>query len=274
MDVEKLMGRPSSVQLTDVIVENNSTTSLRFDLPDTIDHIEAGQFVMVWIPGVDEIPMSVSYWKAPEAEITVKSVGEATKNLCNLERGDWIGIRGPFGRHFSSDSKNALLVGGGIGIAPLRPLVQVLLEKSASVTLLIAAKTEEELVLYDFKDSPEIGFSLKLATDDGSTGFKGFATDATLHLLMESKFDRLYTCGPEIMMKGLHKIAKDNGIPFEASLERYMKCGCGLCGTCGMEPNGELVCIDGPVFSGEELDRMSNFGESYRDPTGKRVQLG
>jgi dihydroorotate dehydrogenase electron transfer subunit len=272
VDVEKLMGSPSSVQILEVTKENSSTTSLRFELPTTIERIEAGQFVMVWIPGVDEIPMSVSYWKAPEAEITVKSIGEATESLCKLKKGDWIGIRGPFGKGFSSDSKSALLVGGGIGIAPLRPLVYDLLEKSVKVTLLIAAKTKEELVPYDFKDSPEVGFSLKFATDDGSAGYKGFATEAVHDIIKENAFDRMYTCGPELMMKELHTIAKENEIAFEASLERYMKCGCGLCGTCGMDPNGELVCIDGPVFSGDQLTKMDDFGKSYRDSTGKRMQ--
>ncbi|MDF1537417.1 MAG: dihydroorotate dehydrogenase electron transfer subunit [Candidatus Thorarchaeota archaeon] len=272
MDVEKLMGSPSSVQITEVTKENSSTTSLRFELPTAIKHIEAGQFVMVWVPGIDEIPMSVSYWKAPEVEITVKSIGEATENLCKLKKGDWIGIRGPFGKSFSSDSNNALLVGGGIGIAPLRPLVYNLLEKSTKVTLLIAAKTKEELVMYDFKESSNLGFSLRLATDDGSAGYKGFATEAVHDIINENAFDRMYTCGPELMMKGLHTIAKENGIAFEASLERYMKCGCGLCGTCGMDPNGELVCIDGPVFSGNQLAKMEDFGQSYRDSTGKRMQ--
>jgi len=272
MDVENLMGSPSSIQITEVIKENNSTTSLRFELPTAIKHIEAGQFVMVWVPGVDEIPMSISYWKAPEAEITVKSIGEATNNLCKLKKEDWIGIRGPFGKSFSSDSDSALLVGGGIGIAPIRPLVYDLLEKSTEVTLLIAAKTKEELVMYDFKESLELGFSLKLATDDGSVGYKGFATEAVQDIIRENTFDRMYTCGPELMMAGLHKIAQENEISFEASLERYMKCGCGLCGTCGMDPNGELVCIDGPVFSGEQLAKMNDFGHSYRDSTGRRVQ--
>lgn len=272
MDLENLMGSPISVQITKTTRENDSTISLRFEMPTTVANIEAGQFVMVWIPGVDEIPMSISYWKAPEAEITVKSIGDATESLCKLKTGDWIGVRGPFGKSFSSNSKNALVVGGGIGVAPLRLLVQTLLEKSAKVTLLIAAKTKKELVTYEFVDSSELGFLVKLATDDGSVGYNGFATEAAKEIISKSNFDRMYTCGPELMMVGLRRIAQENNMPFEASLERYMKCGCGLCGTCGMDPKGELVCIDGPVFSGDDLDKMTDFGQSYRDSTGKRMQ--
>jgi dihydroorotate dehydrogenase electron transfer subunit len=75
------------------------------------------------------------------------------------------------------------------------------------------------------------------------------------------------------MMVGLHQLAKMQKIPFEASLERYMKCGCGICGTCGIDPNGELVCVDGPIFSGVQLEKMNDFGRSYRDSTGQRKKF-
>ena len=104
---------------------------------------------MVWVPGVDEIPMSISSWNSPEMGITVQSIGEATQALVSMSQGDWIGVRGPFGNPFSIDSKKALVVGGGVGIAPLRPIVYNLLDSDSKVTLVIAAKTKNDLIFIE-----------------------------------------------------------------------------------------------------------------------------
>jgi dihydroorotate dehydrogenase electron transfer subunit len=266
------MGSPVSVRILSSKEENDSTTTLQFELPHLERKISAGEFVMVWVPGLDEIPMSISFWEKPVAAVTVKSIGEATEGLAKLGAGDWLGIRGPFGTHFSLDSNQALLVGGGIGIAPLRPLVSSLLNKKKKVVLLVGARTENELILYDFEEINDPNFTLEIATDDGSRGRKGFATSVAQELIESYSFDRIYTCGPEIMMSKLNEIAKSEKIVIEASLERYMKCGCGLCGTCAIDPNGELVCVEGPVFSSEQLEKLGDFGHYYRDSTGQKKQ--
>jgi dihydroorotate dehydrogenase electron transfer subunit len=103
-------------------------------------------------------------------------------------------------------------------------------------------------------------------------GFKGFATKAVEKLVNASDFDTMYTCGPEIMMAGLHNIARKSKIQFQASLERFMKCGCGICGTCAMDPTGQLVCADGPVFTGEQLAKLTNFGKYHRDAVGMKKE--
>jgi dihydroorotate dehydrogenase electron transfer subunit len=228
---------------------------------------------MIWIPGIDEIPMSICKWSPPSVGITVKVVGEATEALSKKVEGDWIGIRGPFGTSFDLTSNNALLVGGGVGVPPMRFLAERLLSQGIETTLIIAAKTKDELILYDFLDRKESELTIEVATDDGSMGFKGFATELAKQLLENNEFDTIYTCGPELMMVGLYKIAKDQRISFQASLERYMKCGCGICGTCAMDPTGDLVCIEGPVFSGKQLDRISEFGEYHRDATGVKKKF-
>ncbi len=270
MKMNELLGNPVSVQISKVITETPRSKTLQFSLEDPIE-FQPGQFVMVWVPTVDEIPMSISSWNPPEMGITVQSIGDATQTLVSMTKGDWIGIRGPFGNPFSTNCKNALVVGGGVGIAPLRPLVYNLLDGGSEVTLVLAAKTKSELIfLEEFENLKHSYLKVEIATDDGSLGFKGFATDAVTKLLDGNEFDRMYTCGPELMMAGLYDLAKKAKVSFQASLERFMKCGCGICGTCAMDPTGQLVCTDGPVFTGEQLAGLTDFGKYHRDAVGMK----
>jgi dihydroorotate dehydrogenase electron transfer subunit len=229
---------------------------------------------MIWIPGVDEVPMSVSLWDSPRMGVTVLPIGEATESLCAIKPDDWLGIRGPFGSSFTLDSKMALVVGGGVGMAPLRPLVYNLLGKDVHVTLVIAAKTKKDLIFYDeFSKVSDKKLVVRVATDDGSAGFKGLATEAVKEVLNEGTFDTMYTCGPELMMHGLYELVKDSKMEFQASLERFMKCGCGVCGTCALDPTGSLVCVDGPVYTGDTLSRISEFGKYHRDAMGVKKKF-
>jgi dihydroorotate dehydrogenase electron transfer subunit len=272
MDVDALLGRPESVKITRVVTETNRARTVTFSLQ--IDHrkIRSGQFLMVWIPEEDEIPMSISLRNSSEIGITVLPIGTATEALASMAVGGYIGIRGPFGTHFSTDAEKALVVGGGIGAAPLRLLVYELLEAGSAVTFLISARTRDDLLFVkEFSDNPNV--NLQTSTDDGSHGMKGMATDAVLKILEDTTFDRLYTCGPEPMMKTLDTIAAEHEIPMEASLERFMKCGCGICGTCSLDPTGDLVCVEGPVFTSKMLDAIEEFGHYHRDSTGTRTEL-
>ncbi|MBE0525701.1 MAG: dihydroorotate dehydrogenase electron transfer subunit [Candidatus Thorarchaeota archaeon] len=270
MNMDELMGNPGSVQISKVITENPRSKTLQFSLKNPIE-FQPGQFVMVWVPDVDEIPMSISSWNPPEMGITVQTIGEATQALASMSKGDWIGIRGPFGNPFSTNSKKALVVGGGVGIAPLRPLVYNLLDAGSEVTLVNAAKTKNELIYRnEFEKLKHPNLKVAIATDDGSLGFKGFATDAVSNLLDGNEFDSMYTCGPELLMAGLYDLTKKRKIGFQASLERFMTCGCGICGTCAMDPTGHLVCVDGPVFTGEQLAGFTDFGKYHRDAVGMK----
>ena len=159
MKIDELMGNPVSVQVSKVITETPRSKTLQFTLKDSIE-FQPGQFVMVWVPGVDEIPMSISSWNPPDMEITVQSIGEATQALVSMSKNDWIGIRGPFGNSFSTNGKKALVVGGGVGIAPLRPLVYNLLNAGSIVTLVNAARTEKDLIyLQEFENLNHSNYS-------------------------------------------------------------------------------------------------------------------
>ncbi len=274
MDIEKLMGNPTTVQVSKTISENKKTRTLVFELPETKQSFKPGQFLMCWVPGIDEIPMSISLWNPPEVSVTVLPVGEATSVFSALSPGQRFGVRGPFGSGFSIECKRALIIGGGIGMAPLRPLVYQLLENGIDATALVAAKIKNELLYVDeLERLVGDGFDVQLVTDDGSAGFKGVATDAVREIFQKASYDTIYTCGPEPMMAKLHVFAKKMGIVIQASLERFMKCGCGICGTCALDPTGDLVCMEGPVFSGDKLDAIEEFGKYHRDSTGVKIQF-
>ncbi|MBD3405465.1 MAG: dihydroorotate dehydrogenase electron transfer subunit [Candidatus Lokiarchaeota archaeon] len=266
MDIENLMGNLTSVKITEKTMDTDTICTLKFEFPHTSKSVCPGQFLMVWVPGVDEIPMSISYWNSPIMGINIHPIGTATRSLAKFDVGDWIGIRGPFGSTFNLDSKEALVVGGGIGMAPLRFLTKRLIEQGTHVVLLVAARTKKDLLVYDFSSKENL--EIRIATDDGSVGFKGFATDAARELLLDYQFDMVYACGPELMMSGLFDILKEYDVGLQFSLERYMKCGCGICGTCAMDPNGALVCLEGPVFDRSGLSNLTEFGLYARDSTG------
>jgi len=109
-----------------------------------------------------------------------------------------------------------------------------------------------------------------VSTDDGSEGFHGFVSDLAAKLLHEERFDMVLTCGPEVMMKKVVDAANARRVPVQASLERYMKCGIGICDACAFDD--KLVCYDGPVFGGEELAKSQDFGRWRRDISGRRVK--
>jgi dihydroorotate dehydrogenase electron transfer subunit len=227
---------------------------------------DPGQFVMVWIPGLDEVPMGFSRM-SPSAAITVQRMGEATEALCSLKTGDRVGVRGPLGRGFRTQGDEVvLLVGGGNGTAPLVPLAERLVAAGCSVIVAVGARTAEELLFIDRLEAIT-GSPVHVATDDGTAGHHGFVTALAEDILDKKGPNRTYTCGPEIMMRKVAEACWDRDVPFQASLERYMKCGVGLCDACAV--GSHLVCRDGPVLDGEILREIPDFGRFRRGPSGQ-----
>jgi dihydroorotate dehydrogenase electron transfer subunit len=227
-----------------------------------------GQFVMVWVPGVDEFPMSVSY-ATKDFGITYQVVGPGTKALAGKQVGDMIGIRGPYGKGFTIHGKKLLMVAGGLGMAPLAPFIEESIEHKATVDLVLGAKTANEL-LFEGR-AADAGASVHVSTDDGSKGFKGLATQLAAVELEGSKFDCIYACGPERMIVGILGISENCKTPMQASLERIMKCGIGICDSCAID--GRHVCKDGPVFSERELRSFEDLGKTKLDTTGRKVPV-
>ncbi len=233
-----------------------------------------GQFVMVWIPDVDEVPMSLSGISPHACSICVKKVGEATKALHQRKTGDLIGIRGPFGNGFRLVEGNIMIVGGGTGMTSLMPLVESLAKENVKATFLLGAKTKNELL---FIDRIQVVLSkmkgrFEVATEDGSYGSKGVVTNFAKKCLAREKFDMIYTCGPEPMMYKMLLLSERFHAPLQASLERLMRCAIGICGTCVI---GKFrVCRDGPVFTGEQLSEVEEeFGRFRRAFNGRKVKF-
>ncbi len=264
----RVFHRPRVLPIERIEEETSAVKSFYVDFPEVAAAARPGQFVMVWVLGVDEVPMSVSGVKRDRMRITVAKVGDATAALHNLKEGDSIGIRGPCGNSFDLSGENILMVAGGCGVAPLAFAAETATSAGKDVTVILGAKKARDLM---FRSEFEaLGAELAICTDDGSAGTKGFATDMLPRVLAKKEFDSCLTCGPEVMMA---KVAKKVGIPVQVSLERYMKCGLGLCGQCCVDPSGVRVCVDGPVFPADQL-RGGEFGKYARDAAGvKREPL-
>jgi len=232
---------------------------------------EPGQFIMLWLPSVDEKPFSISFQDSERFGVTVFKVGKFTSELFKLKQGDKVGIRGPYGHGFSLKGENIVLVGGGCGGAPMGFLADELKNKNKNLTFIIGARCKDSLLFLDRLKTANI--KTLIATDDGSCGTKGFTTKILEEVLEKEDIDMVYTCGPEIMMKFVVDICDKHDVDCELSLERFMKCGIGLCGQCCMDNTGAIVCKDGPVFSKQEVKEFFEFGKYHRKKSGKKVKF-
>jgi dihydroorotate dehydrogenase electron transfer subunit len=233
-----------------------------------------GQFLMLWIPGIDENPFSVLETSEEKVvSVAVKKVGDATKALHARKKGDIIGIRGPFGNSFSAKGKKLLLVGGGTGVAPLIFLARKLIAERTEIAFVLGAKTKSELLFVnEMGKFPKDKFHLVSSTEDGTCGITGLCSEPVDKMLAKEKFDMVYSCGPEKMVAKVFELAEKHHIHFEASLERLMRCAIGLCGSCVI--GKYRVCSDGPVFTSIQLREVkSEFGATKRDRYGKTTQL-
>ena len=255
-----------AVRITRKEAECPGVVTLRFEYPA---HAMPGQFVMVWMPGVDEVPMSLSYL-GDEKGITVKNVGKASGAISSLGVGDRVGIRGPYGNGFSIEfpGKSVMIVAGGTGAAPLAALAEAI-EIRENLTFIAGARTESELFMLERIEST--ADEVLLTTDDGSAGAQGYASDLAVKFMKEGGIDAVLTCGPEPMMEAVISAANHHKIPVQASLERYMKCGIGLCDSCSI--GGYQVCRDGPVFNGKTVAQLSAFNNWKRSPSGRLESL-
>ena len=220
--------------------------------------VRPGQFAELRIDQTPTVmlrrPISVHSFNAEKNEIgfLVQVVGDGTKWLGTLKTGDKVNTLLPLGNGFTMPAvagKRYLLVGGGVGSAPLYYLAEELKKGGHEFTILIGARSAKDLYR---REAYEALGRVEYTTEDGSLGEKGYVTN---HSLLAEKYDCIYTCGPKPMMMAVARYARENGISCEVSLENKMACGLGAC-LCCVEDTKEghkCVCTDGPVFSIDEL---------------------
>lgn len=230
------------------------TLTAALQMPDMLP----GQFVEVRIDNEPNVflrrPISIHFFDPQEnlLYLMVQVVGKGTQRIATLKAGDVLNLILPLGNTFSipENPQRLLLVGGGVGVAPLLYLGAELREKGHVVTFLLGARTADDLLRMEaFQAYGEV----YVTTEDASLGEKGFVTQHSL--LQQQNFDFIYTCGPTPMMQAVARYAKEKGIPCEASLENTMACGLGACLCCvtDTQHGHKCVCSDGPVFNINEL---------------------
>ena len=246
-----------SGNLSTALAEASDPTARRAPIP--------GQFAMLaaaerWGGGEDERPylaraFSIARFRDGEAHYLLEDVGPGTRRLCELRAGDGLWVLGPLGRGFAApeDGRRALLVGGGVGIAPLAILQDELVRGDVSVRVLLG-----------FRDALRaVGAALlrdaRVTTDDGSLGPGGLVTDLLSVELDRDGHATVYACGPAPMLEAVRAICAARAIPAQLALEAGMACGFGACFGCVVPRRGGgylRVCVDGPVVDAAELDRV------------------
>ena len=213
----------------------------------------AGQFVQVKLG--DEFtlrrPLGIASAKNGVVKIFYRVAGHGTKFLSTKKAGETLNVLGALGNGFNTNPDGRiLLVGGGMGLAPLLSVA----EKVSAVDVLMGGKNRGEVEFWIKEFKPEVG-KIFITTDDGSFGSLGFVTTILPEVLDYEDYAAIYTCGPEIMMRGVAKIAGENSIPCKVSLERRMACGLGACLSCSIDTASgrRKICKDGPVFSAHEV---------------------
>ena len=223
-----------------------------------LSEMKPGQFVEVRVDGSPSTflrrPISINFVDRTNNELwlLVATVGEGTKTLAKLQSGDLLNCLLPLGNGFTPahSGEKVLLIGGGVGVAPLLYMGAEMQQAGIDPTFLLGARTAQDLLMVeDFKRYGRV----YVTTEDGSAGEKGFVTNHSI--LSQESFDRISTCGPTPMMKAVARLAKEKGIFCEVSLENLMACGLGACLCCVEKTTAGNVCVckDGPVFNIQSL---------------------
>jgi sulfhydrogenase subunit gamma (sulfur reductase) len=262
---------PQAARLAQIVPQTDNDTLFRLELTDggALGH-QPGQFVMVSVMGVGEAPISVSSGPSPgpEFELCVRAVGNVTNALHRLEQGAEVGIRGPMGNGFPMDQlkgRDLLVVAGGIGLVPLRSVVEAVLsgrEDYGRLTVLYGMRSPDEMLYkemlqdWDERNDLDLGLTVDRAHPDWD-GHVGVITTLFPDLDISGPDTTALVVGPPVMYQFVIIECVNKGIADHEmilSLERRMKCGVGKCGHCQI--NNKYVCVDGPVFNYAELKLM------------------
>ena len=236
---------------------NNQYFLLKLTSKECLPKMFPGQFVEVLVENSTTTflrrPLSIHFVDTSSNELwlLIQAIGDGTRKMGELVIGQTVNLIYPLGNSFSipSTPQKVLLIGGGVGVAPLLMLGEALKKKSIEPIFLLGARSKNDLLELD--EFAKYG-KVYTTTEDGSHGEKGFVTH---HSILKEQFDKIYTCGPTPMMKAVATYAMKNSIDCEASLENTMACGIGACLCCVQDTKEghKCVCTDGPVFNIKDL---------------------
>lgn len=246
-----------------------NTFLMEIEAPDIAKKAKAGQFVIIRIDDKGErIPLTIADSTKKTITIVFLVVGKTTTQLSELKKGDTlIDVVGPLGNPSKiQEYGNIVIIGGGLGIAPIYPIAKALKQAKNRVTAIIGAKSKDHLFWVDhFK---EICDRVLIATDDGSKGQKGFVSDILKELMQKERIELVIAIGPPIMMKVISELTR-NRIKTIVSLNPIMIDGMGMCGGCRVIIDGEIkfACCDGPEFNGHKVDwnELMNRNKIYTE---------
>ena len=246
---------------------------------------KAGHFVIVRVcEGGERIPLTISDSNPTDGTImlVVQQIGVSTRKLCALNVGDCVAdVVGPLGQATHIEQFGTVVcAGGGVGVAPMLPIIRALKAKGNKVISVLAGRSKELIILEDMvRDSSD---EVIIMTDDGSYGEKGLVTAGIERVIQREKVDKCFAIGPAVMMKFCCLLTKKYGIPTDVSLNTIMVDGTGMCGACRVTVDGKtrFVCVDGPEFDGhlvdfdEMLKRMKAFSTEEKDAIDKMSKQG
>lgn len=232
---------------------------------------EPGQFVMVSLPGIGEAPISISSYSKDHIKLNVRQAGSVTCSLAKLRKGDFVLIRGPYGKGYpmkALEGNNIVMIGGGCGVAPLKGVIEYIAQnrgKYKNIDLFFGYRSANDVLfsreLPEWKKSYNTLVSVDKATEPGSCyGMKvGFVTEHIKNSAISCNDCVAFLCGPPKMMELVIGILKDKGFHSDQvfiSAERLMQCAVGKCGHCMIQ--GRYTCMDGPVFRWDEIEGCKN----------------
>ena len=265
---------PSPFRLAGRRQDTADTWTLTFEPLGGGFAVAPGQFVMVYAFGVGEVPVSVSGPPERPGEpviLTVRDVGAVTHAICSASPGTELGLRGPLGNRWPVEEAaggDVLVVAGGIGLAPLRPVVLHVLRhrrRYQNAWVLYGARTPQDILYRDELDAWQFEIGVDVTVDAADTSWAG-RVGVVPKLVAQADFRpesvRAFVCGPEVMIHFTVEALRERGVPDERiflSLERDMRCGVGLCGHCQLGPT--LICRDGPVYTQAQVAELMKVRE-------------
>ncbi|PLX28907.1 hypothetical protein C0581_00580 [Candidatus Parcubacteria bacterium] len=271
---------PQYIRIAKIVEENPSVKTFYFE---SELNSKPGQFVMLWVPEIDQKPFSIAYDNGKTFGLTVFKRGPLTEKLFEMNVGDRVGISGPYGTWFSlKPHTHYIMVAGGYGAAPLGFLAEKLTKEYGVTVDFCIGSRNKDLLLFEERISKIPNTSLHIATDDGSAGHHGYVTDILTDIINKRKENKdllekreviVCTCGPELMEKKVLDICNETDVNCEVSIERYMKCGVGICGQCVVDDIGICMCTDGPVVPKYIANQIKEFGNYHREKSGAKTHL-